>query len=195
MKDVASQSDDRFQRLPIYSIAFAWGLAEATLFFIVPDVLLSAIGCRSIKSGIKAALAAVGGALVGGGIMYSAAGYFPQNIHDLLLNVPAIHEDLIAKVDSQVSSHGVVAAFIGPAEGIPYKIYAYHWGRRHENLLVFLLITIPARGIRFLLAVVLANAIARSLKRWTKRRILPEIVILLLFWIVFYVFYFLHFSR
>ena len=48
------------------AIASLWGFAEATVFFIVPDVLLSWLALRSPKSGLIACLFALLGALIGG---------------------------------------------------------------------------------------------------------------------------------
>ena len=39
--------------------AFAWGFAEATLFFFVPDVLLTLIACRSLRASLKATTASI----------------------------------------------------------------------------------------------------------------------------------------
>lgn len=43
-----------------------WGFAEATLFFVVPDVLLSAIALRDQLTAVRASFAAVLAAMIGG---------------------------------------------------------------------------------------------------------------------------------
>lgn len=170
--------------------AFLWGIAEATVFFIVPDVLLSAIGCRSIRKGLKATALAILGAIIGGTIMYFVGQHSLDQSQAFLTRIPAIHPQLVERVQTQLSTHGLLAVIIGPTEGIPYKIYATEWGIRHGNLFTFLLITIPARGVRFLLSVFVANGIARLAQPWTKRRTAIEMTILIIFWIVFYLAYF-----
>ncbi len=174
--------------------AFVWGLAEATVFFIVPDVLLTAIGCRSIRAAVKATGFAILGALLGGLIMYWLAAVSPETSQAGLTHVPAINPPLIESVRSQLSERGLVAVLFGPAKGVPYKIYAVEWGVRHGNLPLFLLITIPARGIRFLFSILLADGICRLIGPWTKRQVQTEMIILALFWIVFYALYFAHFG-
>ncbi len=91
-------------------IAFVWGLAEATVFFIVPDVFLTFVACRDLRSALKTTVAAVCGALVGGLIMYS----FGQRA--ILLRVPGIHPDLIASVDTELSSRKLNALLAGLAK-------------------------------------------------------------------------------
>ena len=174
--------------------AFLWGLAEATVFFIVPDVFLTLAGCRSLRASMKACGWALCGALLGGVIMYTAGRNDPENARDLLTRVPAIDAGLIQRVQIQESEHGLSAVLIGPTVGVPYKIYAVEWGARQGNLPAFLLISVPARGIRFLLTSLWAAGIARLLAPWTRRRPQVEMAILAVFWIGFYVFYFSHFG-
>ena len=174
--------------------AFVWGFAEATLFFIVPDVLLSAIGRRSIRAGLRATIPAMLGAMLGGLVMYAVGRGSPSFADSFFTRVPAIHPALIERVQSQISAQGSVAILLGPTAGIPYKIYAVEWGARKENAVVLALISIPARGIRFVLSVILAGGIARLIAPWTHRRAKMEITILVLFWISFYTFYFIHFG-
>jgi membrane protein YqaA with SNARE-associated domain len=186
---------DRFVHGPAAQFAaFVWGLAEATLFFIVPDVLLTAIGCRSIRAGFKATGFAILGALLGGLIMYLFAGVSPETSQTMLTYVPAIHPRFVDDVRSQLLERGLIAVLFGPTEGVPYKIYAVEWGVRHGNLPLFLLISIPARGIRFLFSILLAGGISRMIAPWTKRRAQTEMTVLALFWVVFYAFYFTHFG-
>ncbi len=171
-------------------VAFVWGLAEATLFFIVPDVLLTMIGCRSLRAGLKAGCAAILGALLGGYIMYAAGGNAPEPARARLIHVPGIHPQLVELVQTQLSERGFIAVLFGPARGIPYKIYAVEWGARNGNLPGFLLISIPGRGIRFLLSALLAAAVARLITPCTQHRASVEITVWALFWIGFYTFYF-----
>jgi membrane protein YqaA with SNARE-associated domain len=174
--------------------AFLWGLAEATVFFIVPDVFLTVAACRSLRASMEACGWALGGALLGGAIMYTAGRNHPEYARDWLKRVPAIDAKLIQRVQMQESEQGLWAVLIGPTVGIPYKIYAVEWGARQENLPAFLLVSIPARGIRFLFSSLVAAGIARLLAPWTRRRPQIELTILAVWWIGFYAFYFSHFG-
>jgi uncharacterized iron-regulated membrane protein len=57
----------------------------------------------------------------------------------------------------------------------------------------FLLVSIPARGVRFLACIALAHFAFAALARWTKRRPAIEATILGVGWLAFYVYYFAHF--
>ena len=51
--------------------ATLWGFAEATVFFIVPDVFLSVLAMFDMSKALVACLYALFGALVGGVVMYN----------------------------------------------------------------------------------------------------------------------------
>lgn len=180
------------------TIAALWGFAEATLFFIVPDVFLTFVAITSLRSAARAALWALAGALAGGLVTYVVASQLPRTSENLLEKIPAIDAALIENVADQIEEHGVVSLFLGPLKGIPYKIYAVEWavarrGLRDDTIarvIPFLLISVPARLIRFLLTSALAAGLTRFLRIPTR----VAIAIHLVAWTAFYAFYFAHMS-
>ena len=106
------------------TLAFGWGLAEATFFFIVPDVLLTLIACRALKLApvLKATVAALIGALAGGALMYTFGVRDPDTARAFLDHVPTISPALIAEVERQTNESGLLAVLIGPVKEIPYRI-------------------------------------------------------------------------
>ncbi len=191
----ANNTVDRFVRSrAAFWLAFVWGLAEAVFFFFVPDVLLTLMACRDLKPALKASLAALAGALLGGAGMYAFGLAAPGAARAALDYVPAISPKLIARVAGQTDELGLIAILIGPLKGIPYKIYAVEWGARSGSFLGFLLISIPARYIRFFLAAAVARLLARALEPLTHHRASVEILILAIIWVAFYGFYFSRFG-
>ena len=175
-------------------LAFAWGLAEAMFFFIVPDALLTALACRAWRPAWRATCAALCGALLGGSLMFAGAAARPDVMQRYLMHVPAIGGELVAQVQTQVETHGLTALLLGPVQGIPYKIYAVVLGARGEAWWRFALVSIPARYARFLLSALAARGLARLLQRWTKRRVEIELTVLVALWLEFYCFYFNRFG-
>lgn len=166
--------------------AFVWGLAEATLFFIVPDVLLSAAALSRLSRALRACAWATAGALAGGALMYLWGAAAPSLAWEMLDRVPGIGPAMQAGVAEDVSSHGLAALFLGPPSGTPYKLYAVAAGQQGQSLLAFLLVSVPARALRFILIALLANRLAQYLPRPGR---LP---VLLVCWGVFYLAYFSH---
>jgi len=62
--------DAWFERWTV-AVAFAWGLAEALAFFIVPDVFVGAAALGRLRRGLVAVAAATAGALAGGVVLGS----------------------------------------------------------------------------------------------------------------------------
>ena len=47
-----------------------WGFAEATLFFVIPDVILTLVALFSIKQSLKVLVTILSGAVLGGALMF-----------------------------------------------------------------------------------------------------------------------------
>jgi len=61
--------------------AFVWGLAEATFFFVIPDVFLSFVALLDWPRTSKHILAAIAGALLGGALLFHwASADLPQPV-------------------------------------------------------------------------------------------------------------------
>lgn len=172
----------------VNALTFLWGFAEATLFFIVPDVLLSLVALKSRRRAWVASAFAVAGAVLGGGFMYLWAVRNAAAVNAVLVSIPAITPELVSTVDAELENTGLFSLFIGSVTGVPYKIYAAAAGTAALPLTVFLLASIPARGLRFLLVTALVNAVARRWLTGMARR--RQAGIVLGCWLVFYGWYF-----
>jgi membrane protein YqaA with SNARE-associated domain len=171
-------------------VAFGWGFAEATLFFVVPDVWIGLLALFSWRAGLRAVVWAVMGALVGGALMYGVGAQFDREISARLLDaVPAISLGMVERVEEEMRDHGPSSMLLGPLRGTPYKISARTAGVQEQPLSTVLLWTIPARGARFVLI-----AAVSALYGWLVRRITSRTGLLLgpylLAWTLFYAGYF-----
>ena len=174
-------------------IAFLWGLAEATVFFLVPDIYLGLVALFNWRQGLRATLVTVAGALIGGAIMYALAASNGAVMNQFLSHVPLINADTVNSVAEQMRADGLSALVTGPLQGIPYKVYAAQAGRQGLPLLPFLLITIPARLER-ILPVALAGAVAGVLfKRFVQKYTRLIVGAYALMWAGIYILYYLRF--
>jgi len=168
-------------------VAF-WGIAEATVFFIVPDVLLSWLALRDFKRALVGCLWALGGALVGACGLWFVALANPDPVRTRFASLPAINDGMIASVGQQLDESGLTALFVGPLIGTPYKIYTLEAANSGFSLALFLLVSIPARLMRFVLVTIVAGAASQVLRRRLSMRVVQAIHAVL--WISFYVWYF-----
>ena len=142
--------------------AALWGFAEATFFFLVPDVILSAIALYDWRLALLACLAGVVGALAGGALMYRQGRRSYRPAQAFLLRLPGIAPPMLTRVREEVTHRRFLAVLTGPLSGTPYKTYAVEAGRQGLPLAGFLLTTIPARLMRFVLVTALAAWLAHS---------------------------------
>jgi membrane protein YqaA with SNARE-associated domain len=167
-------------------VALGWGFAEATFFFVVPDVWIGLLALFSWRAGLRAVVLAVMGAVLGGALIYGVGAQFdPDRSAQLLDAVPAISPGMVERVEEEMREHGPASMLLGPLRGTPYKIYARTAGVQEQPLGSVLLWTIPARSARFALVAAVA-----ALCGWLVRRITPRTGWLLgpylLAWTVFY---------
>jgi len=104
--------------------AFLRGFAEATLFFVVPDVLLSFVALFDCRTTCRHIVLATAGALVGGAFLFHLSAVQPSRAHAVVAAVPFIQEGMFTKVDESLRNRGLFAVFLGSMSGIPYKLYA-----------------------------------------------------------------------
>ena len=175
------------------ALAALWGFAEATLFFIVPDVLLSWLGLRSQRSAIVASAYALIGALLGGWLMYQWALQDFDGIRALLLTLPGVDVRLLDLARHQLHDIGVLALFKGGFGGVPYKTYAIHAAAEGVGLAWFLTVSVFARWIRFVLVIVLTRQLL--LRLLPHHSLSAQRYWLLAGWLVFYTIYFTWLTR
>lgn len=169
-------------------LSFFWGFAEATVFFIVPDVLISLCAIFSRSLLLRAALAALAGALIGGAGIYLAASHAPAFVSAVMRSVPFVTELMIAKVRNEYADVGNWALFSGPLSGTPYKLYAFA-APPYAGLATFLAVSIPARLLRFLAVGGSSLLAAYALRRFLKCSDKSLVRIHAAAWLAFYIFY------
>lgn len=173
---------------PTESAGGLWGFAEATLFFVVPDVLLSAVALTSVRRALVLSVWVLAGALVGGALMWAFGRADLATGKELLVLLPAIDAAMITDVGVQLESSGLPALFAGPVTGTPYKIYALQSGGLGIGLVQFLLVSIPARMLRFVVVTLAVGGASKLLERWLNLR--WRQLVLALSWLAFYAWYF-----
>ncbi len=167
---INSQSEKPSKPLGLIEFAaFVWGVCEASFFFLVPDLLLMAIGIMSFKRGLRAIGFAVFGALCGGMMLYSVAALSlieSEALSAFLLDIPFISGSMLETIDNGMAVSPEMTLLTSGFIGIPYKIYAVFAGLHGMNVLSFLLLSGLMRTLRFTFLVLLVEfLLKRPLKR------------------------------
>ncbi len=151
-------------------LAAAWGFAEATLFFIVPDVIVGLIALHHPRKALWAGAVAVAGACVGGALLYVIGSQAGNDLRGVMEAVPAIEPMMLDRVHDALLDRGGLAIVDGPSQGIPYKLYAAEWSLLGWGLPSLVLWTIPARAIRIVGFGVLMAIVGSLFRRRVERR-------------------------
>jgi membrane protein YqaA with SNARE-associated domain len=169
-------------------LAFVWGLAEGTFFFVVPDVAISLAAMLRPKRAWRHVLAATLGGLVGGALMFHWAVSDNAGASAAVARVPFVRAEMFEKVDAGYARHGLGAVYLGPLGGIPYKIYAVE-APKYVEYKAFLVSTVPARGYRFVVVWLVFGFVGGRVRRYLKRTDARLLVWHGAFWVVLYAVY------
>ena len=169
-------------------LGFLWGVAEGTLFFIVPDVLLSWASLSGARNGLRTLCAIVAGSLVAGVLMYGWASWRPVSSRAVVASVPFVTPHMFERVSLDYLKHGAAGMLQGPGSGIPYKVYAV-LAPPVVPLATFVLMSIPARIERLALSWLGFTILGRIFGGWLTKHPRGAALLFLTFWIVTYAFY------
>ncbi|TLY53611.1 MAG: hypothetical protein E6K53_00315 [Gammaproteobacteria bacterium] len=159
-------------RVGHHLLAFAWGMSEAVVFFVVPDVLITRASLGSLRFGLLTAAFALVGSLLGGTLSYFWGATNLDGARHVLDALPAISIGMLDGAQHALATDGMLAAVLGSFSGVPYKVFAVHASSAGIPLTAFVLASIPARGIRFVLLATITRVLARyAVSVWTMQRL------------------------
>ena len=171
-------------------VGLVWGLAESTVFFIVPDVGVAFIAAMSPRNWWKAAVTSIVGTLVGAVLVYLAVRFWlGAHARDLLLWVPGIHPVTLALASRHISDHGAAALLPAAFQGIPYKVYATQLALADVSLPALLLWTIPSRALRLIPVAAAAGGAGQVLQGSLRRHFRLWVGAYVVCWVAFYAWY------
>lgn len=177
-------------RLPplvvICGAGLLWGVAEATWFFLVPDVLLTFVALREgLRAGLAAALSAALGAAIGGVLLAHFAALDTDGATALLRSVPFLSDTTIGRGLAAMTSADWPAAMLrGSFSGVPYKVYAAGAGIAGIGPASLLLASLPIRLVRFAAAVVVVDRLGTLAAGASSPA--TRTALLAAFWLLFY---------
>ena len=177
-----------FERPWVLWLGFVWGFAEATLFFIVPDVLLTLVALYSLRRSAKLIAVILLGALAGGTVMFYVGAKNPGRAEAVVLRVPFVSPAMFAKTRQGFERDGIWTLAKASGNGIPYKVYCVQ-ASRYANWGVFIAVSMVARLERFAPFWLVAAALGIAFRGRINRRPMVPAVIHAILWIVGYVWY------
>jgi membrane protein YqaA with SNARE-associated domain len=166
--------------------SFLWGFLEGTVFFIIPDVLISFIALQSFRFGVYSASFTLLGSLIGAMCMMQLASLF--DVYEFLIHIPLISDAQIHVAQSHLEQYGAQGVMYGPTTGIPHKIYSLYASLMHLSPVWYLWYSALSRYARFLI-VALGSVVCSSLFPHIKTNQKVYWLTHISFWSVVYILY------
>jgi membrane protein YqaA with SNARE-associated domain len=172
-------------------LGLVWGFAEATVFFIVPDVLLGAVALFAPRAAPRVLTFTLAGALAGGALTYGVADELqPSRSEAVLDGVPTVKVEAIRRVDREMRDDGPRSIAYGPLRmGTPYKLYARAAAVEDEAFSSFILWSIPGRLERMLPVTLFAALVGFFARRRIAARPRAVLACYGALWLAVYVLY------
>jgi membrane protein YqaA with SNARE-associated domain len=168
--------------------ALVWGFAEATVFFVVPDVLLTYAALSDWRAALDATAAALAGALAGGAVMYAWGRRDAAAAVAAIQRVPGMTAARIELVDRAIRERRWGSFVAGAFAGVPYKTYAVKSGSLGVGAAWFFILSVFARSLRFVTLVLVTALISSTwLTHWT---LAHKRLALVIVWLIVYAVYF-----
>ncbi len=107
-------------------LVFVWGFAEATVWPIIPDVIVGLLALVMPCRAVRLFVAMTAGAVAGSAVLWVASIVAPEAVHAMLLALPGIHPPMLADAAAAVAGGDPLSmAQLGP--GTPLKVYTWAW--------------------------------------------------------------------
>ena len=182
------QTPEFISRRWVLWAGFIWGFAEATLFFIVPDVLLTLVALFSFRRSARLLACILLGALCGGTIMFYFGASHPAQAKATVLRVPFVSAAMFDRTGRGFQKSGIWELTKGAASGIPYKVFCVQAGG-YAGLPLFLVVSLLARLERFAFFWLIAGGMVAIFGRKIRRQPKVAMAIHALIWIAGYTWY------
>jgi hypothetical protein len=174
---------------------FWWGLAEGTVFFIVPDVYIAFATLYAARAGLVAWAFSILGSLVAVSAIYAIVTLTSVDYFGFLARIPAISGSMLAETAGRMANEGLPYNLLLILGGVPLKVYAAQAFALEYSLGAVLLWTIFARVVRIAPVVALVVLVRALFRRSIDSHAAGWFALLLAVWTGFYIFYFARMSR
>ncbi len=151
--------------------AFLWGLAEATVFFLAAEILITWLALSNPLRALRAALFALAGGIIGAAILYYWGGRDPFSAMTLLSALPGLTPEILSAAEEALMNNGLWAlpdGVLSPATGKAQAIYAQALG---IGIVPFLAVYAAVRAFRLLLAGCITLCIGGALQCFLPRKV------------------------
>src|SRR5581483_7212206 len=109
---------------PALALMVLWAVAEATVWPVIPDLLLAPLALGARRKFARPLLACVAGSAFGGAWLYLLAWLHPDDLRAFVAHLPLVTDGQVARADRWLDQGGTLALLRQPVSGVPFKVWA-----------------------------------------------------------------------
>jgi membrane protein YqaA with SNARE-associated domain len=145
-------------------LVFFWAATEAFIWFIIPEFLLVLVIFMRVGRKFELVVYDFLGTIVG-----TCAGLIWHLQDSSLSLLPYVRVPMIDQVRIWYEQHGILGLAYQPFSGVPYKIFTHVAPDFHFFILLFLVVAIIARMVRYIVIYEVAKALYPVVHPFVKR--------------------------
>jgi hypothetical protein len=168
-----------------------WGAAEASFFFVVPDLWLGLVGLLAPRRAGAAFAATIAGAVVGAAVLFGVSRSAGAAVEAYQAALPGLSSDQLTRARTELADHGLGVMVGFPFQGYPLKVGVHEAAQLDVDLsqvAVFAILNRLARVGPFVLLTTVAGTV---LTLWIHRREALVVTVYGTAWALFYGWYWL----
>ena len=168
-----------------------WGAAEASFFFVVPDLWLGLVGLLAPRRAGAAFAATILGATVGAAVLFGVSRSAGAAVEAYQATLPGLSADQLTRARAELAERGPAVMVGLPFQGYPLKVGIHEAAQLDVGLPEVALFTILNRLARVGPFVLLTSAAGIVMARWVHRREGLVVAVYGAAWSLFYGWYWL----
>lgn len=145
-------------------LVFVWAMAEALVWFVIPEFLLILLVFMRIRRKRELLYYDIAGTAAGTLIAFAA--HVPVRLIDKL---PYIQPNMVLQVKYWFNHHGILGLAYQPFSGVPYKVFTNLAPHYHFFILTFLIVAVIVRISRYYLIYLFLTSIYPFLHTYVYR--------------------------
>ena len=169
--------------------AFLWGLAEGIFFFTAAEVLISYLALSNPVRALRAAGAALVGAVIGIAVLYLWAARDVFSAMTLLSALPGLGPEVMEAAENALMEHGLAAVPAGVLSAATGKAHAVFAAQIGIGLIPFLAVFAIIRLVKLLLVGCVSFCLGAMAQCFLSRRIVLALwaaAWVLIYWRIFW---------
>ncbi len=151
------------------AIAGVWAFAEGTFWFIAPDFVLILASAFVPAAWRRLVVAALLGSLLGGAVSWILNSIWLEEMGRVLHATPFVTQRMIDTIDGWYALIGQPAVFFQSFSFMQFKIWTHLAVRHSFNPVVFFVIVMLSRAVRFAIVAWIASIVGRRLSKTLER--------------------------